>query len=229
MNATATTVSPVRRILRKGKHAAWLLSRQVNNAAAHLPLLAAKERVYDDAFYAHADEVHRPMYERLSDALYRHLSPGSAVDVGCGTGFLLAELAERGTDVRGIEGSRHAIERSRIGDRIVRANLERGVPNLGRFDIAICTEVAEHLPERSSAPLVQGLARMSDTVVFTAAVPGQGGTHHVNEQPHSFWEDLFAKQGLSRSPLTETLRDEIRDIPEPEWMRENLIVFQRNV
>lgn len=228
MNTTAARVSPVRRVLRRGKHAAWLLGRRLNSAAAHLPLLAAKERVYDDAFYAHADDVHRPMYERLGDALYRHLAPSSAVDVGCGTGFLLAELADRGAEVRGVEGSRHAIERSRIGDRIVRANLERGVPDLGRFDVAICTEVAEHLPERSAAPLVEGLARMSDTIVFTAATPGQGGTHHVNEQPHSFWIDLFAAQGLVRSPLTEALRDEIRDIAEPEWMRENLIVFQRN-
>ena len=189
------TVSPVRRALRRVKHASWLARRRLDAAAASLPLLAAKERVYDAEFYAHTDAVHAPMYSRLAEAVWERLRPASAVDVGCGTGFILARLAEHGVDVRGVEGSRHAIEASPIRDRIVRANLEREVPNLGRFDVAICIEVAEHLPKRVAPALVEGLAAMSDRVLFTAAQPGQGGTHHVNEQPREFWLDLFARHG----------------------------------
>jgi SAM-dependent methyltransferase len=221
------TVSPVRRVLRRVKHASWLARRRVDAAAASLPLLSAKERVYDAEFYAHTDEVHAPMYSRLADSIYERLHPKSAVDVGCGTGFILARLAERGVEVRGIEGSRHAIEASPLADRIVRANLEREVPNLGRFDLAVCIEVAEHLPRRVAPALVEGLAAMSDRVLFTAARPGQGGTHHVNEQLPEFWLDLFARHDLRESPLTQALRDDVREIPEPAWMAQNLLLFER--
>jgi len=217
----------LRPALRYIKHAGYLARRRFDRVAASLPFLAAKERLYDDDFFAHTDRMHGPMYSRLAEAVYERLRPESAVDVGCGTGFVLARLAERGVEVRGIEGSRHAIEASPIRDRIVRANLEREVPNLGRFDVAICIEVAEHLPKRVAPALVEGLAAMSDRVLFTAAQPGQGGTHHVNEQPREFWLDLFARHGLRESPLGESLRADIGGIPEPEWMAQNLLLLAR--
>jgi SAM-dependent methyltransferase len=223
----SSSPSTLRRALRGAKHGTWLARRRLDAAIAHLPLLGAKERLYDDAFFTENDESHRPMYTALADALYRVLHPRSAVDVGCGTAFILAELAERGVDVRGVEGSRHAIEHSRIPDRIVRSNLESGVPDLGRFDVAICMEVAEHLPERAAGGLVDGLTRLSDRVVFTAAVPGQGGTHHVNEQPRSYWLDHFARHEFAESALGESLRSEVAHIPEPAWMHTNLMVLER--
>src|SRR2546421_8339332 len=152
------SVPRVRRALRRVKHGSWLLRKRLDAAAASVPTLRAKERVYDEEFYAHTDEVHREMYERLASSIHERLRPSSAVDVGCGTGFILARLAERGVEVKGVEGSRHAIAASPIGERIVRANLEREIPNLGRFDLAICIEVAEHLPKRVAPALVEGLA-----------------------------------------------------------------------
>ena len=201
---------------------------KANRAIAHLPFLAAKDRVYDDEFFAYIDDAHRPMYERVSASIYEQVRPQTAVDVGCGTGFILARLAERGVDVRGIEGSRAAIQRSEIGERIMRANLDRGVPQIGRFDLCICIEVAEHLPERSAKPLVDGLTGLSDTVLFTAAVPGQGtGTHHINEQPHEYWHALFSDAGFGLSDLADRIRADIADIPTPTWMHANLMSFAR--
>jgi glycosyltransferase involved in cell wall biosynthesis len=217
-----------RALARAAKHRVWLLRRGMDAAVAHLPALAAKERVYDAEFFEHTDEAHRAAYRRLADALHEHLRPRSVVDVGCGTGGLIAALAARGVSVLGIEGSRHAIARSEVGDRIVRANLERGVPQLGEYDLCICIEVAEHLPPRRAASLVSGLAGLSDRVVFTAATPGQGGTHHVNEQPATYWEALFAEHGFARSAVTETLRGELRDVEQPKWLARNLVVFERN-
>lgn len=218
---------PLRRGLRPFKHAGWRMSRRLRSEAASLPLLRAKEGVYGREFFEETDREHAALYERLSAALYERLHPRRVVDVGCGTGMILASLAERGVTVKGVEGSRHAIEASPIADSIVRANLERGVPDLGRFDLAICVEVAEHLPKRVAPALVEGLARMSDRVLFTAAPPGQGGTHHVNEQPRAFWLELFDRHGLRQSSLTDQLRGDIRDIPEPAWMARNLILLER--
>jgi SAM-dependent methyltransferase len=193
-----------------------------------LPFLAARDFVYDERFYAKGDPMKLDSYPRFAEALIRLRSPRTVVDVGSGSGLMLAEFAKRGVDVQGIEGSRAAIERSQLGERIVRANLERGVPDLGNFDLALCIEVAEHLTARSAPRLVEGLTRLSDVVVFTASQPGEGGLVHMNPQPESYWRELFAKQGFAVSPLRDDLLDAIADVPEPRYLHENLMVFERS-
>lgn len=192
---------------------------------ARLPLLRAKELVYDERFFLDVADVHVPMYRALADAIVNEFAPADAVDVGCGIGWILERLQEHGVRITGIEGSRHAIARSPLASAIVRANLERGVPDLGRFDVAICIEVAEHLPARAAASLVDGLCRLGRHVVFTAAPPGQGGIHHVNEQPPEYWFELFERSGYTRSPATDRLLGAISEIREPSWMHRNLLVF----
>jgi SAM-dependent methyltransferase len=196
--------------------------------AVHVPLLAAKELVYDRNYYLAIDAVHRPLYRLLADAVAKLVEPKTAIDVGCGTGLVLTRLSERGVEVTGIEGSRHAIELSGLGDHVIKANLERDIPRLGTFDVCFCIEVAEHLPGRSATPLVDRLTELSDIVVFTAAPPGQGGSHHVNEQPQSYWEERFEARGFDRDADGESaLKGHIADIPEPAWMHQNLMLFRR--
>jgi SAM-dependent methyltransferase len=211
--------------------ALYRLYRAVRNAArerfGRLPFLAAREVVYDDRFYDKGDPMKWQPYGHFVEVLLRLRSPRNVVDVGCGSGIMLSEFARRGVSARGIEGSRAAIERSGLGDRIVRANLERGVPELGRFDLCLCIEVAEHLSPRSGPSLVEGLTRLSDVVVFTAAQPGQKGTVHMNLKPTSYWRGLFADYGFVVSPLHDELLDAIADTPEPRYLHENLMVFEK--
>ncbi|MBA3376051.1 MAG: class I SAM-dependent methyltransferase [Actinobacteria bacterium] len=154
-------------------------------------------------------------------------APRSVVDVGCGTGLVLEKLAARGVEVRGVEGSRAAIARSPVADRIVRANLERGVPQLGTVDLCLCIEVAEHLRPRSAERLVEGLTRLSRVVVFTAAQPGQPGTPHLNCRPKSYWRSLFAHHGFSPSPQEAALAAAISGVAEPQYIHSNLMVLER--
>ncbi len=65
-----------------------------------------------------------------------------------------------------------------------------------RFDLAMSMEVAEHLPEARSASFVADLTRLAPAVLFSAAVPGQGGIEHMNERWQSDWIGLFAAQGF---------------------------------
>jgi SAM-dependent methyltransferase len=194
-------------------------------ALARVPSLAARDLVYDDWYYDKIDRQATELYNRLADTLVELRSPASVVDVGCGTGMILNRFADAGVLVRGIEGSSSAIARSPVRDRIVRANLERGVPRLGRFDVCFCIEVAEHLGRRSASRLVAGLTGLSDLVVFTASQGG--GMGHLTIRPMSYWRELFALHGFSESPLTTTLLAAIADIPEPWYIHKDLVVFEK--
>jgi hypothetical protein len=100
---------------------------------------------------------------------------------------------------------------------------------LGRFDVCLCIEVAEHLRPRNARRLVEGLARVSDVVVFTAAHPGQPGIAHLNAQPKSYWRSLFELEGFTSSPHESEITAAIRRVPEPEYIHANLMVFERRV
>jgi hypothetical protein len=79
------------------------------------------------------------------------------------------------------------------GDQFTAADLEAGL-DLGRgFDLVISLEVAEHLSSEAADGFVASLVRHSTCILFSAAVPHQGGFSHVNEQWQSFWAEKFAR------------------------------------
>jgi hypothetical protein len=60
-------------------------------------------------------------------------------------------------------------------------------------------------------------------VLFSAAIPGQGGFNHINEQPLSVWVREFVANHYR--PL-DVIRNRIWDDEEiPFWYRQNLILF----
>lgn len=144
--------------------------------------------------------------ERMVPVLQDLYAPASVVDVGCGLGHWLAAFRSRGVaDVLGLDGGYVPLGRLAIPASSFRVvDLERPPVLERRFDLALCLEVGEHLPAESAASLVQLLVSASDTVVFSAAVPGQGGQHHVNEQWQSYWAGLFRQHGFE--PLDDVRR-----------------------
>lgn len=100
---------------------------------------------------------------------------------------------------------------------------------LGAADIATSFEVGEHVPEAHAAALVQLIAETAPTVVFSAATPGQGGSGHINEQPHAFWQRLFAEHGqVCDHRETESLRAEWTAGGVESWYASNVMVFRRH-
>src|ERR1051326_3058645 len=63
----------------------------------------------------------------------------------------------------------------------------------GCLSHAISLEVAEHLPEASAQGFVASLTRLAPVVLFSAAVPLQGGAEHVNEQWQEYWRSKFSE------------------------------------
>jgi SAM-dependent methyltransferase len=148
--------------------------------------------------------------------------PRSVLDVGCGLGSWLAEFADRGIEIAGVDGfdpgPRLEIPRDRF--RVVDL---ASAPSFPCADLVLCLEVAEHLPESSAAGLVDALTHAAPVVVFSAAVPGQRGIGHVNEQWPSYWRALFEVRGFRQLDL---IRPAIWDDDRiPFWYRQNMFVY----
>jgi SAM-dependent methyltransferase len=122
----------------------------------------------------------------------------SAADVGCGVGTWLSVLQERGIrDVVGIDGTWVDRDLLRIPrDRFEARDLTESIVLGRRFDLAISLEVAEHLPESAAETFVASLTALADHVLFSAAIPYQGGTHHVNERWVEYWVERFEARGF---------------------------------
>jgi SAM-dependent methyltransferase len=185
--------------------------------------------IYDRSFF----EMHEPWrleYNSIADALVRLLDFDSALDLGCGNAFILARLHELGKAVRGMDGSRAALSAAppEISDAITVADLTAQL-NVSVFDLVVCTEVAEHLPSRFADLLVANICRASRSLVyFTAATPGQGGHHHVNEQPHDYWIKKFARRGfqLDHAATTELRRTLADALHTAWWFTNNSMIFR---
>jgi len=149
----------------------------------------------------------------------------SAVDFGCGVGTWLSVLKEKGVeDILGLEGPWVEHELLKIPqDSLKQVNFEEGVTLDKKYDLAISLEVAEHLKPQTAKSFVQSITKASDFVLFSAAIPFQGGTNHINEQWPEYWVALFAEQGYA---LLDFVRMKTwNDSSIPVWYRQNALMF----
>jgi SAM-dependent methyltransferase len=160
----------------------------------------------------------------LVPTLVELFSPSRVVDVGAGEGWWAREFAHAGCSVVAVDES-VLEEREDGGVRFAPIDLEQPDIDLGVFDLAVCLEVAEHVPESSASQLVELLCQTAPTVLFSAAIPGQGGHGHLNEQWPSYWSKLFSARGYK---VSGALRCQFWDDERIEpWYRQNLLVASR--
>lgn len=188
-------------------------------------------RPYDDVFFEELIGL-KPGYGRLAALISEFFKPQSVSDFGCGNGFVIEALASRGIRVTGIEGSKASIRfiEPKIQDRILLLDLTKRQEPL-ECDLAISTEVAEHLPKKYSEVFVSNIARSArKSILFSAAQPGQWGDGHINCQPRGFWIELFHKNGWGyQSAETEqfiSLARQTKEIADNmPWMINNFMIF----
>ncbi len=180
---------------------------------------------YGSRFFQYVDSSAGRSASRFIERLALGFAPGSVLDVGCGHGAWLAAWKQAGARmVRGVDGAyvdpaRLVIERSEF----VAADLSKPVDLATRFDLVESLEVAEHLPEAAADTFVATLVRHGDVVLFSAAPPGQGGEHHVNEQPLAYWVEKFRARGYVPFDHPRAAVRGVREI-EP-WYRYNTLLF----
>lgn len=181
---------------------------------------------YTPAFYAQdVDASIRTTAATLPEIFRFTGTPGSIVDFGTGVGYWLEAARALGiTDVHGYDGDYVQADQLRIPrDQFTAVDLNQPVDTGRRFDLALCLEVAEHLPASSAATLVDSLVRAAPIIAFSAAIPCQGGVHHVNEQWPRYWADLFEARGYE---TVDVIRRHIWEDPRIVcYYRQNLILY----
>lgn len=189
------------------------------------------EYIYNDSFFSVArhESVLENTPKVLAEIVFNFFRPKTVVDFGCGCGIYLREFERLGAEVFGIDGS-PAAERNLAIDpkKFQLADLTKSIYLPGRYDCAICFEVAEHIPTSASLTLVDNVTRGSDLVVFSSAHKGQGGHDHINEQDPEFWVTLFQKKGFEfLAGDTKKIRTALRDAGAIFWLVDNIAVFRK--
>lgn len=155
------------------------------------------------------------------------LKPKSVIDVGCGDGTWLSVFVEMGVkDVLGLDGEYVKATQLRIPqDRFNATDLSSPFTVARKFDLAMSLEVAEHLPPPSARGFVESLSRLAPLILFSAAIPLQGGTNHLNEQWPEYWVELFRTHDYL--PI-DFIRGTIWNNQKVEWYySQNTLLFAR--
>jgi SAM-dependent methyltransferase len=163
--------------------------------------------------------------ERILDIVMDYYRPSSVLDVGCGLGIWLKVARSRGVaEAKGIEGHWLDPAKLHINARDLHVlDLEKSFDLERRFDLVISLEVAEHISASAADHFIASLTRHAPVVLFSAAIPHQGGHHHVNEQFLPYWVERFARFGFR--PL-DVIRGKIwNDRTILWWLRQNVVLF----
>lgn len=191
--------------------------------------VTAKIKDYDGNFY---DVVSTKAKESaqlvLPECLKALPTINSAIDFGCGQGMWLQVIQSLGVkDVRGLDGS--WIDRSKLyinSDAFQVVDFESDIRVGREYDLAISLEVAEHISKESAQRFIRSLTSTADFVLFSAAIPLQGGTKHINEQWPAYWSEHFKAEGFL--PV-DCIRPKVWNKPDVAWFyKQNIILYVKS-
>jgi hypothetical protein len=180
---------------------------------------------YDDRFFDYNERSARRSARHIIPFLRETLDVSSVVDIGCARGVWVDEWRRSGVeDALGVDGDYVSADRLVIPKKnFVAFDLSRPIRLERRFDLVQSLEVAEHIPASNAEVFIDNLVAHSHVILFSAAVPGQGGEFHVNEQPYEYWRGKFATRGFE---VIDCLRPNIIDIRAIEpWYRYNMFLY----
>ena len=180
--------------------------------------------MYSKNFYKMNMRTNTISAERIISFVLSIYQPSSVIDVGASGGIFLLELMKRDIkDVLGIDGPWISDKDIVIPkENYIRIDLTKPFSFERKFDLVICLEVLEHLSWETGELLLRELTSLSDVILFSAAVPGQGGTHHVNEQWPSFWTKEFRKYGFTHIDLRPYIWNDKEILP---WYKQNMMMY----
>ena len=181
--------------------------------------------IYTNQFFETRQAQTWKAASRIVPKVLEIVQPTSVIDVGCGTGEFLAAFREHGIeDILGIDGA--YVQRNLLvipQENFIPFDLNRPFTLDRTYDLVVCLEVAEHLLPQGASDFIASLTRLASIILFSAAIPYQGGTDHLNEQWPEYWAALFKQHGFV--PVDALRRGIWHDREIPFWYRQDLLFF----
>lgn len=180
---------------------------------------------YNQGFYETNARVSGLSAMAMLSALREVYPATSLLDVGCGIGTWGQAGKSLGfVKYRGVDGD--YVRRDQLlvpSDEFTPHDLRQPLRLNESYALAICMEVAEHLPPAAGVTLVKSLCAHSPVVLFSAAIPGQGGVDHINEQWQSYWAGHFDDQAYD---AYDCVRPRVWDRADvAEYYKQNALVY----
>jgi SAM-dependent methyltransferase len=181
---------------------------------------------YNKQFYGSMQDGSLRSARMIVPLLNSLFKPKSVIDIGCGIGlWLKVWIEDIGlTDVMGLEGPYITKEMLCVpAENIMFVDLKEKINISKHFDLVTSFEVAEHLPETAANSFVKQLTSLGKVIAFSAAIPGQGGTYHINEQYPEYWAKKFAEHGYVPIDYMRPIIWNNTDID--WWYRQNILIY----
>jgi glycosyltransferase involved in cell wall biosynthesis len=162
----------------------------------------------------------------LAQVLYKMYQPRTVADIGCNRGWYLEGFEPHGCSVIGIDNDAEALALSNV--RVARRDITQEL-NLAKHDLVLCLEVLEHIPDEHSDAVIENLCASGDNIIFSAAIPGQGGDGHINCRPKEYWVKKFRDMEYELDKKeTAIIVAEMRHKPGTMgWLLNNVCVFRK--
>jgi len=159
--------------------------------------------------------------------LLKNYDIDSVIDIGCGNGAWLKVFQENGIkqiygyDYSDLPVDEYFVEKSKLITGIDFSKKEVKVKE--RSDLVVCLELVEHLPKKNSKSFIRMLTECANVVLFSAAIPGQTGENHINEQLPGYWRSIFNSLGYIEIDFIKQLI--WKNTRVAWWYRQNITLY----
>jgi hypothetical protein len=141
------------------------------------------------------------------------------IDIGCGDGSYVREFRKNGFDCIGLDGNP-------LTSKIPYCQVMDFSINLISFfnDLAICLEVGEHIPQEYEQFFIDNICRVSDNIILSWAIEGQGGLGHVNCRNNDYIIAEMKKRNFDYDAIATNFLRKNSTLP---WFKNTLMAFYK--
>lgn len=184
-------------------------------------------KLYTDDFFKDIRVNSQRSAKEIVPLVLELIQPKSVIDVGCGEGIWLSVFKECGVEnILGVDGDSVDRKMLQIPEECFLSFDMRNPLRIDRqFDLVVSSELGEHLPGECAETFVDSLTRLGPVILFSAAIPFQGGTFHINEQWPDYWVKCFQEKGYV---VIDCIRKKVWQNDNVEWWyAQNILMFVR--
>jgi cyclopropane fatty-acyl-phospholipid synthase-like methyltransferase len=156
---------------------------------------------YDSEFYAKCRKDYVDAAPHLKEWFDENLPQRSIIDIGCGTGEMLAHMQDQ-RSIAGVDFSVGAQETQHLQNFYIR-DLTLPIVNVDfKADVVFSLEVYEHIPSEHESTFLDNVTSFNpEFIVMSCAQPGATGRHHYNMLTPKDFTDRVCARGVSHRAL----------------------------